>query len=105
MQTRLVRFFQRVLQQDSATLDALSGYGEAIYFDQDNVVLIFSLKGLYQFMTKENEMNYSDFRKCVYAGNINEELQRLGGRIDIHCSHGKVEQNVYKLVHYAVSLQ
>lgn len=98
MQTQLVHFFQHVLQQDSTTLDALSGYGEAIYFDQDNVVLIFTLKGLHRFMTKESEMNYSDFRKCVYAGNINEELQRLGGRIEIHCSQGKIEQNVYKLV-------
>ncbi len=98
MQTRLVRFFQCVLQQDSTTLDALSGYGEALYFDRDNVVLIFSLKGLHQFMTKESEMNYSDFRKCVYASNINEELHRLGGRVEIHCSQGKIEQNVYKLI-------
>ncbi len=98
MQTRLVRFFQRVLQQDSATLDALSGYGEALYFDQDSAVLVFTLRGLHQFIIKDGEMSYGEFRKCVYAGNINEELQRLGGKVVIHRSHGKVEQNVYKLV-------
>jgi len=100
MQTRLIYFFQRILQQDSATLSALNGYGEALYFDQENAILVFTLSGLHQLMTqgREQNMNYAEFKKAVYAGTINEELQRLGGKIEIHCAFGKVDQNVYKLV-------
>jgi hypothetical protein len=100
MQTHLIHFFQRILQQDSATLSALAGYGEALYFDQANAVLIFRLSGLHQFMTEDERegMNYAEFKKMIYAGNLNEKLQRLGGKVEIHGSHGKVDQNVYKLV-------
>ncbi len=103
MQQSIIHFFTQVLQNNKTTLNLISDFQGELYFDKKNSLLIFSLKGLHQLLTTQQTLStsllidYAEFRKLIYQGNINEQLLQLGGKLEIHKSSGKVEANLYKL--------
>lgn len=99
MQALLVNFFGSVLRQDKNVLRQVSTFEGDLAFNTSSGILIFTLAGLYAFLQDELNLSYPEFQKTLYSGNINEELQKMGGRIEVHDSTGKTKGNVYQLVH------
>ena len=68
------------------------------FTDQGKSVLFFKLPALHTLLCAEYGPDYKEFRRIIYQGSINAQLQDMGAMIDIHQSTGKVEGNIYKLV-------
>ena len=98
MQQALLNFFVLVLQHDEKVLKRLSAFEGDMRFDHDANILVFKLSGLHQFFLDEINLDYHEFQKMIYQGNINEELQALGGRIEVHQSTGNINDSLYRLV-------
>ena len=98
MQQTLIRFFSQILDKNKQVLERISLFDGALFYDFDNGILVFELAGLHQFLLDEISMDYSEFRSLIYKSNINEELQKLGGLIEVHQSSGNVDDNFYRLV-------
>ena len=98
MQKILVTFFVQILQQNDKLLERVSLFDGDLFYDRDNSILVFKLGGLHQFLQDEISLDYSEFRSLIYKSNINEELQKLGGLIEVHQSSGNVDDNFYRLV-------
>ena len=98
MQQTIISFFRKVLQQDKKTLSLISDFQDEVFFEQDNTVLVFSIKGLHQLLDHEESLNYTEFRKQLYQSNLNEALQEVGGKVDLHQPTQKVDESLYKLI-------
>ncbi len=98
MQNILMTFFISILRQDEITVTSIPKNDNLIYIDKRNDQLIFTINGLYELLKNKENISYSEFVKCLYSGTINEKLGNLGGKIEIHISHGKVNLNTYRLV-------
>ncbi len=61
-------------------------------------VLVFSLRGLQQFLADSVAVSYAEFRQQIYASTINQQLERLGWVIEVHNNRGKVDRNLYRLL-------
>lgn len=64
---------------------------------EEDELLVFSLLALYQLLELETELVFSVFRRALYQGNMNEELAAQGGRILVHESAGRIDENLYVL--------
>lgn len=100
MQQILVTFFVQILQQNNKLLERVSLFDGDLFYDRDNSVLVFKLGGLHQFLQDEISLDYSEFRSLIYKSNVNEELKKQGGLIEIHESIGNVDDNLYRLVRF-----
>ncbi|VAW62466.1 hypothetical protein MNBD_GAMMA09-3729 [hydrothermal vent metagenome] len=98
MQTFLISFFHGVLQQDNTALSLIPKNDNSIYIDDSNTQLIFTITGLHEIIRTNKNISYKEFKKFLYSGSINEKLNDIGGKIEIHTSNGKIDNNVYKLV-------
>ena len=98
MQKILVTFFVQILRQNNKLLERVLLFDGDLFYDRDNSILVFKLGGLHQFLQDEISLDYSEFRSLIYKSNINEELQKLGGLIEVHQSSGSVDDNFYRLV-------
>ena len=98
MQQKLVTFFVQILQQNNKLLERVAIFDGDLFYDHDNCILVFKLSGLHTFLRNEINLDYTEFRKLIYKSTINEELQKLGGLIEIHQSIGNVDENMYRLV-------
>lgn len=98
MQKTLIEFFTSVLAGDSHTLEIVEKYKGNMSFDVDANILIFKLKDLHKFLFDPDELDYPNFQKLLYQSNLNEKLASIGGRVEIHQSVGKVDDNYYRLV-------
>lgn len=59
--------------------------------------LVFTLKGLHAWL--DTDIDYTEFRKALFASQINAELREAGLLIDLFNSTGKVDTNRYRLRH------
>ena len=68
--------------------------------------IIFSLEGIHQILLKNQEQNqeqtFKEFRTALYQSPINQELQKLGYKVDVFQSSGKVDTSLYCLVPLSV---
>lgn len=69
-----------------------------MYIDPKSDSLVFTLLSLYQLFEKEESYSYKQFRKELYQSDLNLELSKQGGRIELFSSTGKVETSEYQLV-------
>ncbi|MCJ8271079.1 MAG: hypothetical protein MJK04_16965 [Psychrosphaera sp.] len=60
--------------------------------------LVFSLEGLYHFVTDEREISFRAFKKQLYAGSLNHDLATLGGKVDVYQSVEHSKSRLYCLV-------
>jgi len=101
MQQLLIHFFSRILQADKELLDSISVFNGSMYFEQNSILLIFTLPALHQFLSQTNEQeficSYSHFRQQVYKSSLNSELGKLGAIVKIHQSKSSHDQTLYKL--------
>ena len=97
MQKSIVSFFNEVLQRTPSSLQLIAA-SKAMYIDPKSGSLIFTLPGLYQLFEKEKNCSYKQFRKELYQSDLNLELSKQGGRIELFSSTGKVETSEYQLV-------
>ncbi|MBL1274581.1 MAG: hypothetical protein COB30_000675 [Ectothiorhodospiraceae bacterium] len=90
------------MRGDERTREMVLHFQGELSFNQDcelnGCFLIFSLKGLHEFLGVENVIVYTAFRKIIYQSSINEELQGFGGKVELHRSTGKVDESLYKLI-------
>lgn len=98
MQQLLLDLFSKILTNDEKMLARISAFEGDVTFDTDDAVFVFSLRALHEFLSREIDVDYKIFKSLVYQGNLNEELLKLGGRIEIHESSGKVDSSFYRLV-------
>lgn len=96
----ILDIFTKFNANDEQILNRLSVLDDDIYIK--NEVLIFSLTGLYRFLNNNNyvsadNVTYQEFRKHIYASDINYRLSEIGLRIDIHDSSSKIDTSYYKL--------
>ena len=98
MQQTLIEFFMQVLKEDEKVLQRLSVFEGDMAFDKKSSTLIFKLSGLHQFFSEEVNLDYPEFQKLIYQGNINEELLASGGKIEVHQSTGNINDSLYRLV-------
>ena len=64
-------------------------------FDGDRFV--FSVDALWRLCDPESELGFAEFRKMLYASELNSELRARGLEIDIYRSTGKIRSNLYCL--------
>ncbi len=100
MQQLIIHFFSKVLERDEDTLNLISSFHGEVGFIENNTVLVFSLNGLYKLLCEDKVPSYSKFRKIIYNSTVNEVLQKLGAKLDIHQSSGDVDGSLYKLIKY-----
>lgn len=98
MQETLVTFFVGVLKRDDGLVRRISTFDGDMRLEENNGKLLFTLGGLHQFLRDEVDVDYPEFQKMIYQGNINEELFTFGGRIEVHDSTGNVGSSWYKLI-------
>ncbi|WP_455223199.1 hypothetical protein [Kaarinaea lacus] len=98
MQQEIIRFFTQILQNDGKVLERISLFEGSMSFDRESGNLMFKLSDLHELLQENIKVDYPAFRKLIYQSNLNEELNKLGGRIEIHHSAGKVDDNIYRLV-------
>ena len=60
--------------------------------------IIFSLEGIHQTLFKNQEQTFKEFRTALYQSAINQELQKIGYKVDVFQSTGKVDSSLYCLV-------
>jgi hypothetical protein len=93
----IVRFMLLIpLHRDQAILDKIAGFDGEL--DVDGSTLVFSLQGLFEYLNDDDSLSYVMFRKMLYSSRLNEALMACSGRVEVHRSTGKVDQNLYRLV-------
>jgi len=75
-------------------VEAFSG---ELFFEPSNDYLVFSLTGLHQFLPAVDHMSFKEFKHLLYQGEFNTSLEKLGGKVEIYKSTGKIETNLYWL--------
>ena len=75
-------------------MDAFSG---ELFFESSNNYLVFSLTGLHQFLSSLHHLSFKEFKQLLYQGEFNTSLEKLGGKVEIYKSTGKIETNLYWL--------
>lgn len=98
MQKLLVDLFSKILLSDKETLARVSVFNGDMTYYPDDAILVFNLRALHVFLYPEVEVDYKSFRGAIYKGNLNEELLKLGGRIEVHESSRNVDRSYYRLV-------
>ena len=66
-----------------------------IFFDADQFV--FSLEGLWRLCDPQETLSFNDFRRMLYASELNQQLRTRGLEVAIYRSTGKVSSNLYCL--------
>lgn len=97
-QQAVLEFFTLVLKLDEAILQRVVTFEGDLHFDYKQNELVFSLGGLHKFLGEVIDIEYSDFQKTIYKGNLNEELSTIGGKVEVHHSTGKITDSFYRLV-------
>ena len=98
MHLALLSFFKEVLTSQGdykAQVDAFAG---DVFFTEENNCLVFSLTDLHQFLPAVNCLSFKEFKHLLYQGEFNASLQKLGGKVEMYKSTGKLETNLYKLI-------
>ncbi len=98
LQQTVVSFFTNVLSQDLHTLEEINLFQSEQFSVDSSNALVFKLSALHQFLCDIDTVNYAEFKKLIYQSDINEQLSRLGGKIEVYKSTGKIDNNIYKLV-------
>ena len=98
MQQVITEFFNQVLQNDKKTMKRISDFQGELFVDQDSANLVFSIKGLHKLLAGDDILSYIEFRNLIYQSNINEILQTVGAKVEVHESSGKVNGSLYKLI-------
>ncbi len=97
LQQIVVNFFTKFIEQDPHTLEEISRFQSVCFFIDGSSSLVFSLLALHQFLCGIDTLNYAEFKKVIYQGDINKQLNSLGWAVEVHQSKGKVDKNTYML--------
>ena len=93
---RLLALFGGILAGNAEQIAAVNQSAAQIGFEQ--ATLVFSLEGLYHFVTDEREMSFRAFKKQLYSGSLNHELAALGGKVDVYQSVVNSKSRLYCLI-------
>ena len=95
----VLRFFISVLVRDQKLLLSIENADDNI--KMKNGELVFSLNGLYLFLRKKQLISdntlFSEFKKNLYGGQLNQELQKNNGVVEVYKSTSKINTSLYKL--------
>ena len=99
IETALISFFERVVQQDSTTIDGLSRESG---FEVQQGRWTFTLPALHAYLQQNIKafalIDYSHFRSAIFNSNINQIIQLKDAKIIIATNRGKVDFSEYALV-------
>lgn len=100
MYNNILNFFLNFLAHDQELFLSIKNSDENIKLKGAN--LVFSLKGLYLFLSNEQfipkETSFSAFKKCLYRdGLINQALKAHNGMIEVYQSSPNVDSSIYSL--------
>lgn len=95
---RVSALFRGVLEGEPQLLVALADYEGDIWLEGGD--LRFTLPALHTYLYTPAELEYPDFRRGLYASELNAELQGLGGKVVIDTNAGKVDQTLYRLTRH-----
>lgn len=91
----VLEFFKRLINADVELLREIKSNGEEVQYI--NGVYRFTIKGLFNTLT-DNAVSYKAFRSQLYASTLNADLAKLGYKIEVYQSSGKVDSSWYQLV-------
>ena len=60
-------------------------------------LFVFSLEGLWQLCDPRKSLPFVDFRRMLYASELNRQLREQGLEVAVYQSTGKVSSNLYCL--------
>ena len=93
--SEVFNFFINVINEDVDTLNKIVNKSGSIYLKGGK--LIFSIKGLSDFLDEEGSKSFNEFKKMLYSSYLNAELLEYGAKIEIYHSTSKVDTNLYCL--------
>ena len=96
MYETVLSFFISVLKKEPEVLSRLNDFEGDISLVMGQ--LRFSLAGLKLFLFDVHSITDQDFQQLLYGSYLNQDLARLGGRVDVFESRGKLAKNYYCLV-------
>ena len=91
-----------LLSSDQISQIPLKDFTPRRLLSAQSVQIIFSLEGIHQILLKDQEQTFKEFRTALYQSPINQELQKLGYKVDVFQSSGKVDTSLYCLVPLSV---
>lgn len=97
MQSQAYDFFRAYLARDPETLNTVYTMNLNGLMPSDDA-LIFSLVALHTILDPLQETPYAQFRNALYKGSLNQDLFRIGAKIELYRSSGKTDANLYRLV-------
>jgi len=95
MQRKIHVFFSGVLEEVPELEGRINESSLNIYFRKD--CLVFDLTSLYEFIFSSDELSFIEFKKLLYASELNKQLMAEGGKIVLIDNKGNINKSLYGL--------
>lgn len=92
---KFATLIKSLVARDQTLANVFASNDGDIYLSDDS--LVFTIRGIYQFLCDTEEMTYFEFRTRLYQGNLNHELGKLGYEVVISDSTGNIDTSWYQL--------
>jgi len=95
MQSKIHGFFSEVLKEAPEVVARINESSMNIYFKKG--CLVFDLTSLYKFIFSSDELSFIEFKKLLYASELNKQLMAEGGKVVLIDNKGNINKSLYGL--------
>lgn len=79
---RIFKFMTKLLLNQRNEIINVSRSQANVYFEQEQ--LVFSIKGLYDYLDFDDQITLRQFKKALYAGQLNAKLATYNAKIAVY---------------------